>query len=152
MKKKIFLLLSILFISQFYAQMVSNVRVSRDPDCGYYKILYDINGETNGGCFKIELTASNGKQELKNPKGMSGIGISELCPGGKDNIIFWYPNLFGYEKENWDFSLNLKITNFILVKGGRFIMGSNEKKDEFPHNVTVSSFFISKYEVTKRNG
>ena len=150
MKKKIFLLLSILFISQFYAQMVSNVRVSRDPDCGYYKILYDINGETNGGCFKIELTASNGKQELKNPKGMSGIGISELCPGGKDNIIFWYPNLFGYEKENWDFSLNLKITNFILVKGGRFIMGSNEKKDEFPHNVTVSSFFISKYEVTQK--
>jgi len=149
MKKGIFLLLSILFISQFYAQIVNNVRVSRDPDCGYYKILFDINGETND-CFKIELTASNGKQELKNPKGMSGIGISELYSVSKDNIIFWYPKLFGYENENWDFSLNLKITNFILVNGGSFIMGSNEKKDELPHSVTVSSFFISKYEVTQK--
>jgi len=149
MKKGIFLLLSILFISQFYAQIVNNVRVSRDPDCGYYKILFDINGETND-CFKIELTASNGKQELKNPKGMSGIGISELYSVSKDNIIFWYPKLFGYENENWDFSLNLKITNFILVNGGSFIMGSSENKDEFPHSVTVSSFYISKYEVTQK--
>jgi hypothetical protein len=40
--------MSILFISQFYAQMVSNVRVSRDPDCGYYKISFDLNGKRRG--------------------------------------------------------------------------------------------------------
>lgn len=151
MKKKIFLLLSILFISQFYAQMVSNVRVSRDPDCGYYKILYDINGETNGGCFKIELTASNGKQELKNPKGMSGRGISELCFVGKDNIIFWNPRILGYKDEEWNFTLNLKKTNFVFVEGGTFLMGSNDSDREKPvHTVKLSSFYIDKYEVTQK--
>ncbi len=147
--KRILMLFIVLLTVQINAQTISNMRWIKDPDCGYYKIIFDIN-EITDDCFTIELTASNGKQELKNPKGMSGTGISELCSGGKDNIIFWNPKLFGYENENWDFFLNLKITNFILVMGGRFIMGSSEKKDEFSHSVFVSSFYISKYEVTQK--
>ena len=90
--KRILMLFIVLLTVQINAQTISNMRWSKDPDCGYYKIIYDINGKTNDG-FTIELTASNGKQELKNPKGMSGRGISELCFVGKDNIIFWNPRI-----------------------------------------------------------
>ncbi len=39
--------------------------------------------------------------------------------------------------------------NFVFVKGGTFQMGSNENDDEKPvHSVTVSDFYLSKYEVT----
>jgi len=42
------------------------------------------------------------------------------------------------------------LNGMVLVQGGTFSMGSNEiSVDEKPvHNVTVSSFYISKYEVT----
>jgi formylglycine-generating enzyme required for sulfatase activity len=40
---------------------------------------------------------------------------------------------------------------FILVKGGSFIMGSNNLDEELPaHSVSVSSFYLSKYEITQR--
>ncbi len=39
--------------------------------------------------------------------------------------------------------------NMVIVKGGTFQMGSNESSDEKPiHSVTVSDFYIGKYEVT----
>jgi len=39
--------------------------------------------------------------------------------------------------------------NFVFVEGGTFQMGSNDYDDEKPvHSVTVSSFYISKYEIT----
>jgi len=172
--KRILMLFIVLLTVQINAQTISNMRWSKDPDCGYYKIIYDINGKTNDG-FTIELTASNGKQELKNPKGMSGRGISELCFVGKDNIIFWNPrilgykdeewnftlnfrfrfygihNFLGYKDEEWNFTLNLKKTNFVFVEGGTFLMGSNDSDREKPvHTVKLSSFYIDKYEVTQK--
>jgi len=40
---------------------------------------------------------------------------------------------------------------FVFVKGGTFSMGSNESDDEKPiHSVTVSDFYIGKYEVTQK--
>lgn len=43
-------------------------------------------------------------------------------------------------------------TDMIFVQGGDFIMGSTDKKvsDERFHSVTVSSFWIGKYEVTQK--
>jgi formylglycine-generating enzyme required for sulfatase activity len=39
----------------------------------------------------------------------------------------------------------------IAVEGGTFMMGSNEDSDEKPvHKVTVSDFYIGKYEVTQK--
>ena len=39
----------------------------------------------------------------------------------------------------------------VLVKGGTFQMGSNERDDEKPiHAVTVGDFYIGKYEVTQK--
>ncbi len=45
--------------------------------------------------------------------------------------------------------------DFILIKGGTFSMGSPESEDwrsndETQHNVTVASFYMSKYEVTQK--
>ncbi|MEA2042060.1 MAG: SUMF1/EgtB/PvdO family nonheme iron enzyme, partial [Bacteroidota bacterium] len=39
-------------------------------------------------------------------------------------------------------------SNMIYVKGGTFKMGSNEYDNEYLHSVTVSDFYIGKYEVT----
>ena len=40
---------------------------------------------------------------------------------------------------------------FILVKGGNFIMGSNNLDEELPaHSVSVHSFYLSKFEITQR--
>ena len=46
-------------------------------------------------------------------------------------------------------------SDFVLVKGGTFMMGSPESedwrgKDEKQHKVTVSSFYMAKYEVTQK--
>ena len=45
--------------------------------------------------------------------------------------------------------------NFVQIKGGTFIMGSPDSEaersdDEVQHKVTVSSFYMSKYEVTQK--
>ena len=47
--------------------------------------------------------------------------------------------------------------NFVLIKGGSFIMGSPaaedwRSNDESQHSVTLASFYMAKYEVPKRNG
>lgn len=46
-------------------------------------------------------------------------------------------------------------SDFVLIKGGSFLMGSPESEDwrsndEKQHRVTVSSFYMSKYEVTQK--
>lgn len=46
-------------------------------------------------------------------------------------------------------------SDFVLIKGGTFVMGSpfseaEREKDETPHRVTVRDFYMGKYEVTQR--
>lgn len=46
-------------------------------------------------------------------------------------------------------------SDFVLIKGGSFTMGSPEgedwrSNDEVQHRVTVASFYMSKYEVTQK--
>lgn len=72
--------------------------------------------------------------------------------------IRWQPLLHTNKLEG---NLSVKVqaqfrdTNFpemVLVHGGTFSMGSNESDDEKPiHNVTVSDFYMGKYEVTVAN-
>jgi formylglycine-generating enzyme required for sulfatase activity len=45
--------------------------------------------------------------------------------------------------------------NFVKIEGGTFLMGSardepGRKSDEVPHQVTVSTFYMAKYEVTQQ--
>jgi formylglycine-generating enzyme len=45
--------------------------------------------------------------------------------------------------------MNIKEIEFVFVQGGTFQMGSNENSAEKPiHSLTVSDFYIGKYEVT----
>ncbi len=56
-------------------------------------------------------------------------------------------------KSSYTFTLKSKTSpNYIFVKGGTFQMGSNDGSDrEKPvHTVTVSDFYIGKYEVTQK--
>ena len=46
--------------------------------------------------------------------------------------------------------LNKLINNMVYVSGGTFIMGGDESSDQTPtHSVTLSSYYICKYEVTQ---
>ncbi|MDD7439840.1 formylglycine-generating enzyme family protein [Prevotellamassilia timonensis] len=46
--------------------------------------------------------------------------------------------------------LNKLINNMVYVSGGTFIMGGDDSSDQMPtHNVTLSSYYICKYEVTQ---
>ncbi|WP_337583248.1 formylglycine-generating enzyme family protein [Prevotellamassilia timonensis] len=46
--------------------------------------------------------------------------------------------------------LNKLINNMMYVSGGTFIMGGDESSDQTPtHSVTLSSYYICKYEVTQ---
>ncbi|MCF7814936.1 MAG: SUMF1/EgtB/PvdO family nonheme iron enzyme, partial [Candidatus Cloacimonetes bacterium] len=56
----------------------------------------------------------------------------------------------GYEPPQSPFSGGSR-EGMVFVKGGTFQMGSNEQNDEKPiHSVTVSDFYIGKYEVTQK--
>ena len=46
--------------------------------------------------------------------------------------------------------INKLINNMVYVSGGTFIMGGDESSDQTPtHSVTLSSYYICKYEVTQ---
>ncbi len=68
--------------------------------------------------------------------------------------IFWDAILEGYESEGWKFWVTSKPPpqGMVFVKGGNYMMGSNDGDgDEKPiHEVTVSSFWIGKYQVTQK--
>ncbi len=139
--------------SGLYAQTISNVRVTQDPELGYYKIYFDLSDNAED-LFLMQVTASNGNTRITNPPNMAGAGISTPIKAGKNLSIFWHPTLATYPKDGWQFTLNAaKLPkDMILVEGGSFQMGSNDgESDEKPvHQVTVSSFFIGKYEVTQK--
>jgi len=60
-------------------------------------------------------------------------------------IILLAISTFAYAKDN-----------FVFINGGTFVMGSDSKEfaesDEYyPHNVTLGSFYLDKYETTIKN-
>ncbi len=145
--------IGLLLVLPAFAQAISNVRVSQDPELGYYKIYFDLSGNADEE-FIIQVTASNGSNKLINPQNITGSGISTPVNSGKDLSIFWHPALAGYGKEGWQFALNYEnlLKDMIKVEGGTFIMGSNNggRNGKPVHSVTVSSFYIGKYEVTQK--
>lgn len=48
MKHRFLVLALLIFIGQLTAQTVSNIRVSQDPDLGYYSITFDLSGAADG--------------------------------------------------------------------------------------------------------
>ncbi len=48
-------------------------------------------------------------------------------------------------------TINILVSNAVLIKGGSFVMGNNRARvtDETEHPVTLNAFYFSKYEVTQ---
>lgn len=151
MKHRFLVLALLIFIGQLTAQTVSNIRVSQDPDLGYYSITFDLSGAADGS-YIIKANPYKSGEEISSPRYFTGKGITNPCLPGKDLQVFWNPTLEGVEKEGWQFRISAKSSNFVFVEGGTFNMGSGKgSSDEKPvHQVTLSSFYIGKYEVTQR--
>ena len=111
-------------------ELAYNIALEKNTEAAYQKYLADFpNGE-------FRQLASKGLQNLK----------------------------FGSKKQNDDLYFNKEVAkdtnakledlkdenNMLLIIGGTFSMGSNEyEMDESPvHSVTVSDFYLSRYEVT----
>jgi formylglycine-generating enzyme required for sulfatase activity len=133
------------------AQKVSNVRAVVEPSCGYYIITYDLDGKA-GDEYMLKVVPYLGSKEVSNPRYLGGQGVFGAVAAGKDLQVFWHPLLEGVGAGNWQFRFTVSLSPFVRVEGGTFMMGSNDKEsDEKPvHQVTVSSFMISKYEVTQK--
>jgi len=133
------------------AQTISNVRAVLEPSCGYYTISYDLSGKS-GDEYQISLTPYSDTREITKPAYAKGQGIDAPVTAGKDLQIFWHPILEGAGSSNWQFRLSAKLSPWVFVEGGTFQMGSNDgDSDEKPvHQVTVTSFYIGKYEVTQK--
>ena len=151
---KILLALGAMFLilNPLAGQQISNVRVSQHPELRYYQITFDLSGKADY-VFTIKVVPYKGERNLSNLRYLSGQGITQPCEPGKDLQIFWEPILEGQEPEGWQFRLTpaARPRNMVYVEGGSFQMGSNDgDSDEKPvHQVTVSSFWIGKYEVTQ---
>lgn len=80
-------------------------------------------------------------------------------------LMLWFLNNNNSKKDNNIYSNNSNLSKvediketddrLILIKGGTFEMGSPESElqrgeDELQHTVTVSDFYIGKYEVTQK--
>ncbi|MCK4665059.1 MAG: formylglycine-generating enzyme family protein [Bacteroidales bacterium] len=137
-----------------YSQEIKNV-YARLKDQSVI-ITYDLIYSDNNKDFYIELyiTTDNGNNFTKineNIEGEAGKNIKQ----GTGKKIIWYPfkNNSNYNVKNAQFKVKIPqfIAEMIFVKGGTYQMGSNKNNDEKPvHTVTVSDFYIGKYEVTQK--
>jgi len=164
--KRVFTILLVLFY--FFganAQIVKNVHARINNE--QVIITYDLSSNKEGeNKFYIELSLSTNGGNTYNTLITDLTGdIGENIEVGRNKQIVWYPfrsnpdyvvekakfkvKVFGFENyTETTAGLNLQM---IAVKGGTFRMGSNSgNSNEKPvHSVTVSDFYIGKYEVTQ---
>ena len=148
--KKLFILLIILFGYTFLsAQQISNVQ--QKVENGRIVIMYDLSGSDEYD-YTVSLKAKDTSNNTIIPFAIAG-DIGNVIPG-KNKTIYWEPVLEGRSLEGWKIDLSLKYEEkkVIFVQAGTFQMGSNDgDSDEKPvHKVTISDFYIGKYEVTQK--
>ncbi len=152
MRKTVLLCLVLMFCCiALQAQTVSNIRAEFKPEYGYYEIKYDLSGSANDS-YLLDVAASLDGKRYKDLKTLSGQGLGDATKPGRNLTLFWHPQIEGLPNGNWQFTIAAKSWNFILVEGGTFRMGSNDgNSDEKPiHEVAISSFWLSKYQVTQK--
>ena len=106
--------------------------------------------------YKIEISEEEGNfSEIAK----LGKDIKSYIDNGLDSTIIYNYRVCAFESLNQsDYSNTVKISiilkNFVFIQGGTFTIGDtwgDGDADEQPtHIVTLSSFFMSKYEVTNR--
>ena len=148
MKKLLILICIMLIALPISAQQITNVK--QKIENGRIVITYDLQGSVEY-VYIVFLEAKNNTGKQITPQAIAG--DAGLVRPGKTKIIYWEPQLEGRNVKDWKVILSSKIeNNLIFVQGGIFQMGSNNgSNDEKPvHSVTVSDFYIGKYEVTQK--
>ncbi|MDZ4181998.1 MAG: formylglycine-generating enzyme family protein, partial [Candidatus Cloacimonadaceae bacterium] len=142
------ILITLLGLAGLAAQTVTNIRAKQDPELGYWTISFDLSGNATD-TYLIKLTPYKSGKEISSMKSLSG--MTTVNPG-KNLTLYWNPFLEGIEKDGWQFRIVADKATMVFVQGGSFMMGSKDgNSDEKPvHQVTVSSFYIGKYEVTQK--
>jgi formylglycine-generating enzyme required for sulfatase activity len=125
--------------------------------------IYDMSGNIWEWCWDWYDKEYYKNSPANNPKGAaSGKQRSYRGGGGPGGRIMWLRSTERYSLEptykSFDMGLRIvknttgeKSGNMVLVKGGTFMMGSNDGKngEKAFHTVTLNSFYIGKFEVTQ---
>jgi len=134
------------------APVVSNVTASQRTDgskiVDIYYDLYDANNELCDISFKLSADGGSSYEIIPNPANLSG-DFGDDLPNGTNKHIIWHA---GAESFSLDGSYLYRVyaddgssppmpENYVLVEGGSFHNGTS--------NVTVSSFYMDKYELTQ---
>ena len=161
--KKIYLFLIFLFsVGSIQSQQIQNVRATQEGK--NIVVSYDLTGAGSGDEFEVELYCStNGGSTFGSPlKAVSGDAGKKVKPGYNRSIK--WDVLADREKLSGNRIVFEVRTNkpddlgiaLVFVKGGTFTMGCTSEQsdcdsDEKPtHRVTVSDFYMGKYEVTQK--
>ena len=134
------------------APEVSNVTVSQRTDgskiVDIYYDLFDINGDLCDISFKLSNNGGASFAIVPSPAHLSG-DFGDNQPGGTGKHIIWDAGAEGFELDGSficrvyadDGSTPPVPDNFVLVEGGTFYNGTSD--------VTISSFYLDKYELTQ---
>jgi len=171
--KHIFLTIYILLLSNavIHAQEVTNVRFEQSGK--QMIIIYDLTGET-GSAYKVDIYCSSdgGKTWGNSLKMITGETGNDIKPGINKKAI--WDVLAEREKLEGEVSFKVKATEseksgtytgsrdvatkkttieWVSIPAGTFTMGSppsetGRNNDETQHQVTLSAFKMSRYEVT----
>ena len=132
--------------------VVSNVAASQRTDgsklVDIWYDLFDANGELCDISFKLSADGGASYDIIPSPANLSG-DFGDDLPSGTGKHIVWNA---GAESYTLDSSYLYRVyaddgssppmpENFVLVEGGTFNNGTS--------NVTISSFYIAKYELTQ---
>jgi len=162
MKTLLSLAASILLLFSLHSQTIQNVQASQSGK--NIIITYDLTGSQNNDEFDVSLYCSeNSGQTFNGPLTSVSGDIGQKIKPGYSKQITWNV-LTDREKLSGSrivFEVRANKTNqygieMVFVKGGTFTMGCTGEQsdcgdDEKPtHQVTVSDFYMGKYEVTQK--
>jgi formylglycine-generating enzyme required for sulfatase activity len=159
-----FLMKSLLLIAFFFAAIspswaapvVSNVRVSQRTGTNLVDVYYNLSGSGAGGAtVSVELSDNSGTSyglPISSLSGHVGSGIAN----GNNRYLVW--NAGSDRPNSFSTTMRLRVTaseapdGFALIPAGAFTMGRTSGDTDSnapPVTVTVSAFYMGKYEVTK---
>ena len=149
-------LLCYLTIVNAYSQSISNTDFTVSGN--QIIVTYDLNADaTQEFDITLYISRDNGST-WQGPLSYVTGNVGEKQTSGNNRLIIWDAlREYNALKGTIGFQVRAKskidknFPEMVFVKGGTFQMGSNEYIMEKPiHSVTVSDFYIGKYEVTQK--
>ncbi len=138
------------------APVVSNVRVSQRAGTNLVDVYYNLSGSgQSGASVTVQLSGDSGASyglPISSLSGHVGSGIAN----GTNRYLVW--NAGTDRPDSFSATMRLRVTasedreGFALIPAGAFTMGrtsGDTDSDAPPVTVTVSAFYMGKYEVTK---